>query len=39
MDPLAAQTRMTAEPPTLVVETLAPNDRWGAMTRRITQFL
>ncbi len=26
-------------PPTLAVEVLSPNDRWGTMTRRIAQFL
>jgi Uma2 family endonuclease len=26
-------------PPTLAVEVLSPNDRWGQVTRRITQFL
>jgi Uma2 family endonuclease len=27
------------QPPTLAVEVLSPNDRWGKVTRRITQFL
>src|SRR5262249_49634335 len=26
-------------PPALAVEVLSPNDRWGKVTRRITQFL
>src|SRR5439155_2699643 len=26
-------------PPTLAVEVLSPNDKWGKVTRRITQFL
>jgi Uma2 family endonuclease len=26
-------------PPTLAVEVLSPNDRWGKVTRRLTQFL
>jgi Uma2 family endonuclease len=27
------------QPPTLVVEVLSPNDNWGKVTRRLTQFL
>ncbi len=27
------------QPPTLAVEVLSPNDKWGKVTRRITQFL
>jgi Uma2 family endonuclease len=31
--------RYPDEPPTLVAEVLSPTDRWGTMTRRVTQFL
>jgi Uma2 family endonuclease len=27
------------QPPTLAVEVLSPNDKWGKVTRRLTQFL
>jgi Uma2 family endonuclease len=27
------------QPPTLAVEVLSPNDKWGKVTRRITEFL
>jgi Uma2 family endonuclease len=33
------KVRYSDEPPTLAVEVLSPNDRWGAVTRRVTQFL
>lgn len=33
------RVRWSDEPPTLAVEVLSPNDRWGTMTRRIAQFL
>jgi Uma2 family endonuclease len=33
------KVRYSDEPPTLAVEVLSPNDCWGAVTRRITQFL
>jgi Uma2 family endonuclease len=33
------KVRYSDEPPALAVEVLSPNDRWGAVTRRITQFL
>jgi Uma2 family endonuclease len=31
--------RYADHPPTLAVEVLSPNDKWGKVTRRITQFL
>ena len=31
--------RYSDRPPTLAVEVLSPNDKWGKVTRRITQFL
>lgn len=33
------KTRYSDQPPTLAVEVLSPNDRWGKVTRRITHFL
>jgi Uma2 family endonuclease len=32
------QVRYSDQPPTLAVEVLSPTDRWGTMTRRVTQF-
>ena len=31
--------RYSDRPPTLAVEVLSPNDKWGKVTRRLTQFL
>jgi Uma2 family endonuclease len=32
-------TKWSAQPPTLVVEVLSPNDRWSKVSRRIAQYL
>lgn len=33
------RSRYSAEPPTLAVEVLSPEDRWPKVTRRVTDFL
>ncbi len=35
----ALNPRYSDNPPTLAVEVLSPNDKWGKVTRRITKFL
>jgi Uma2 family endonuclease len=33
------EIRWPDKPPTLIVEVLSPNDRWGKVTRRLTEYL